>query len=132
MCRLSQLLQNGGVRITPQIKVLIKKFGDRSIPKQFRTKFIERIDDLLNPFVFGVKPPISLRKGHHQSIILDNIFSYTSEDFANDFPKFEVLFLNIWCLIHASYYDYINPRNDDLKTMINDDVIIMIAEHRTM
>ena len=121
MCRLSQLLQNRGVEITPKINVLIKKFGDRWISEQFRGKFIQRIDDLLNPFVFGVKPPISLRKGHHQSTSLDKIFSYTSKDFAKDFPKFEVLFLNIWCLIRASLYDWRNPRYNDLNTMIDDD-----------
>ena len=112
---LLQLLQECGVEITSQIKALIDKFGNRYISKQFRTKFIERIDGLLNPFVFGVKPPISLRTS------LDKIFSYTSEDFAKDFPKFEVLFLNIWCLIRASLYDWRNPIYNDLNTMIDDD-----------
>ena len=118
---LSQLLQTGGVEITPKIKALIDKFGDRLIPEQFQKKFIKRINHLLDPFVVGVKPQISLRKGHHQSIILDQIFSYTSNDFAKDFPMFEVLFLNIWCLIHASYYDYRNPRDNDLVTSVDDD-----------
>jgi hypothetical protein len=133
MCRLSQLLQKNGVEITPQIQALIDNFGDRWISKQFQGKFIQRIDDLLNPFVFGVEPPILLRKGHYQSTILDKIFSYTSEDFAKVFPKFEVLFLNIWCLIHASYYDYRNPRDGDLKTMFNDDgnIICYYYDRRT-
>ena len=130
---LSQLLQTGGVEITPKIKALIDKFGDRLIPEQFQKKFIKRINHLLDPFVVGVKPQISLRKGHHQSIILDQIFSYTSNDFAKDFPMFEVLFLNIWCLIHASYYDYRNPRDGDLKTMFNDDgnIICYYYDRRT-
>ena len=118
---LLQLLQECGVEITSQIKALIDKFGNRYISKQFLNDFIQRIDDLLNPFVVGVKPPISLRKGHHQSTSLDKIFSYTSEDFAKVFPKFEVLFLNIWCLIRASLYDWRNSRYNDLYTMIDDD-----------
>jgi hypothetical protein len=133
MCRLSQLLQTGGVEITPKIKALIKKFGNRWISKQFLDDFIQRIDDLHNKFVFGVSPPISLRKGHHQSILLGEIFSYTSEDFAKKFPKFEVLFLNIWCLIHASYYDFRNHRCGDLQTLIDDEgtIICYYYDRRT-
>ena len=83
------------------------------IPEQFQKKFIKRINHLLDPFVVGVRPKDSLRKGHHQSIILDQIFSHTSEDFAKDFPKFEVLFLKIWCLIHTSYSkDRLSTTND--------------------
>ena len=133
MCWLSQLLQTGGVEITPKIKARIDKFGNRWIPKQFQKEFIQRIDDLHNTFVFGVKPPISLRKGHYQSIILNNVFSYTSEDFAKKFPKFEVLFPNIWCLIHASYYDFRNHRCGDLQPMFDDEgtIICYYYDRRT-
>jgi hypothetical protein len=118
----SSFLQKSGVEITPKIQALIKKFGDRWIPKQFLCDFFQRIDDLEEPFVFGVKPKISLRKDHYQSrTSLDNIFSYTSKDFAEKYPKFEVLFLNIWCLIRESLCEWRCPRRNDLNTMIDDD-----------
>ena len=82
----SELLQKGGVEITPKIKTRIDMFGNRWIPKQFKKDFEQRIDNLYNLFVVGVKPPISLRKGHY--ISLDRIFSYTSKDFAEKYPKF--------------------------------------------
>ena len=119
MC-LSILLQNGGVEITPEIKALIDEFGDRWIPEQFQEDFLKRIENLLDSFVVGIKPPISLQKGPY--ISLDRIFSYTSKDFAEKYPKFEVLFLNIWCLIRASLYDCRKSWTyNELNTMMNDD-----------
>ena len=119
MC-LSILLQNGGVEITPEIKALIDEFGDRWISKQFQEDFLKRIENLLDSFVVGIKPPISLQKGPY--ISLDRIFSYTSKDFAEKYPKFEVLFLNIWCLIRASLYDCRKSWTyNELNTMMNDD-----------
>jgi hypothetical protein len=115
---LSTFLQKNGVKITPKIKALIDKFGDRWISKQFQDDFVKRIDNLFNSFVVGIKPPISLQKG----ISLLAIFSYTSKDFAEKYPKFEVLFLNIWCLIRASLYDCRNPWTyNELNTMMKDD-----------
>jgi hypothetical protein len=116
----SELLQKGGVEITPKIKTRIDKFGDRWIPEQFREDFLKRIENLLDSFVVGIKPPISLRKGPYISLL--EIFSYTSKDFAEKYPKFEVLFLNIWCLIRASrYYCRKSWTYNELNTMMNDD-----------
>ena len=120
----SKLLQNGGVEITPEIKALIDKFGDRLIPKQFQEDFLKRIENLLDSFVVGIKPQISLQKGPYISLL--EIFSYTSKDFAEKYPKFEVLFLNIWCLIRASLYDCRKSWTyNELNTMMNDNGIII-------
>jgi hypothetical protein len=58
-----QLLQNGGVEITREIQDLIGKFEDRWISKQFQEDFLERIENLVDSFVVGIQPPISLQKG---------------------------------------------------------------------
>lgn len=116
---LSSLIKNGGVEITPKIRALIEEFGDRLIPEQFIDSFMERIDHLLNRYVVGFTPKDSLRKGNYESTTLDRIFSYTSEDFAKKFPKFEVLFLKIWCLIHTSYSKERLPTTDDLRVALD-------------
>lgn len=79
---LSTLLQRHGVKITPQIQALIDKFGDRWIPKQFQEDFLKRVRLLKKTDLFG------------------NGFDYLSDEFMEKFPKFEVLFVKIWVLIH--------------------------------
>lgn len=116
---LSSFLNKSGVKITSQIQALIDKFGDRWIPKQFIDSFIERINHLLNRYVVGFTPKDSLRKGNYESTTLDRIFSYTSDDFAKKFPKFEVMFLKIWCLIHTSYSKERLPTTDDLRVALD-------------
>lgn len=94
---LSSLIKNGGVKITSQIQALIDKFGDRWIPKQFQKYFWKRVRLLKKTDLFG------------------NGFDYLSDEFMEKFPKFEVLFVKIWVLIHdiptlsivnSQYYDY--------------------------
>jgi hypothetical protein len=116
----SQLLQKNGVEITRQIQALIKKFGDRLISKQFQNDFVKRIQLLDEPILFGYKPH-ELDLPFSNMVSLDKIYCYRGSEFMEKYPKFEVLFLNIWCLIHASLYDWRNPRHDNLITMINDD-----------
>jgi hypothetical protein len=82
MLLLSSLLQKNGVIITPQIQALIDKFGDRWISKQFQKIFLERVRLLRKKKLFG--------RG----------FDYLSDEFMEKFPKFEVLFVKIWVLIH--------------------------------
>jgi hypothetical protein len=75
-------LQQNGVEITPKIQALIDKFGDRWIPKQFQNDFWKRVRLLKETNLFG--------KG----------FDYLSDEFMIKFPKFEVLFVKMWLLIH--------------------------------
>ena len=58
-----QLLQNGGVEITHEIQALNGKFEDLWISKQFQKDFLERIENLVDSFVVGIQPLISLQKG---------------------------------------------------------------------
>lgn len=94
---LSSLLQKSGVKITPQIKALIDKFGDRCISNQFRRYFWRRVRLLKKKCLFGDE------------------FDYLSDEFMKKFPEFEVLFVKIWVLIHdipihpihnSKYYEY--------------------------
>ena len=120
---LSSLLKNNGITITPKIRGLIDNFGDRLIPEQFKEDFMERTDHLLDQHIVGFTPIDSLRKGHYESTTLDRIFSYTSEDFAKKFPKFEVLFLKIWCLIHTSYSKERLPTTNDLRAALDSNCV---------
>ena len=79
---LSSFLNKSGVKITSQIQALIDKFGDRWIPKQFQKYFWKRVRLLKKTDLFG------------------NGFDYLSDEFMEKFPKFEVLFVKIWVLIH--------------------------------
>jgi hypothetical protein len=79
---LSSFLQKNGVKITPQIQALIEKFGDRWISKQFQKYFWKRVELLRKKDLFG------------------DGFDYLSAEFMEKFPKFEVLFVKIWVLIH--------------------------------
>jgi hypothetical protein len=79
---LSSFLNKIGVPITPKIQALIDKFGDRWIPKQFQEDFWKRVRLLKKTDLFG------------------NGFYYLSDEFMEKFPKFEVLFVKIWILIH--------------------------------
>lgn len=113
---LSSLLQKNGVKITPKIKALIYKFGDRwMIPKRFQKYFWKRVWLLRKKKLFG------------------NGFDYLSEEFMEKFPKFEVLFVKIWVLIHdiptlsidnSMYYDhcghtvYITITDDSVQIVI--------------
>ena len=108
---LSTLLQKNGVEITPPIQTLIDKFGDRWIPKQFQNDFVKRIQLLDEPILFGYK--------HHECdlllsnmVSLDKIYSYRGSEFMEKFPKFEMLFVKIWCWIHTRNPEY--PRRNDL------------------
>jgi len=98
---LSKFLQKSRVKITQQIQALIDKFEDRWIPKQFQKYFWKRVWFLRKKDLFG------------------DGFDYLSEKFMKKFPKFEVLFVKIWVLIHdiptfpnvhnnagSYYYDY--------------------------
>jgi hypothetical protein len=84
---------------------------------------MERTDHLLDQHVVGFKPKDSLRKGHYESTTLDRISSYTSEDFAKKFPKFEVLFLKIWSLIHTSYSKERLPTTNDLRAALDSNCV---------
>ena len=85
----SSFLQKSGVPITSQIQALIDKFGDRQIPNQFRKYFWRRVRLLKKTGLFG------------------DGFNYLSDEFMKKFPKFEVLFVKIWVLIHDISF---NPR----------------------
>jgi hypothetical protein len=153
----SQLLQNGGVEITPEIKALINKFRDRWISKQFQNNFQNRIQLLDEPLLFGFIPERvhSLGKndnGSHTSLV--NVYSYRSKDFMEKFPQFEMLFVKIWCLIHTSpdllefaqsgdlveyvkddenrenyYFYHRRAANEIVKVIINDDSVNIKIEH---
>jgi hypothetical protein len=79
---LSSFLQQSGVPINSQIQALIDKFGYRWISNQFRRYFWKRVRFLRKKDLFGDR------------------FNYLSDDFMKKFPKFEVLFVKIWVLIH--------------------------------
>ena len=91
---LSTLLQRHGVRIPPQIQALIDKFGDRWISKQFQEDFMKRIRLLKKTDLFG------------------DGFDYLSDEFMKKFPKFEVLFVKIWVLIHNISFNIDNKRGN--------------------
>jgi hypothetical protein len=78
----SSFLQKSGVPINSQIQALIDKFGDRWIPKQFQKYFWKRVRFLRKKDLFG------------------DGFDYLSDEFMKKFPKFEMLFVKIWVLIH--------------------------------
>jgi hypothetical protein len=115
----SSFLQKSGVKITPQIQALIDNFGDRWIPQQFQKYFWKRVRLLKETDLFG------------------DGFDYLSEEFVIKFPKFEVLFVKMWLLIHdiptlprvknkaKSYcYDYIG--HSVIISLKNDSVQIVI------
>jgi len=79
---LSAFFTKNRLPITPQIQALIDKFGDRWIPQQFQKYFLERVRLLRKKGLFG------------------DGFDYLSAKFMEKFPKFEVLFVKIWVLIH--------------------------------
>jgi hypothetical protein len=115
----SSFLQKSGVKITQQIQALIDNFGDRWIPKQFQKYFWKRVRLLKKTDLFG------------------DGFDYLSDEFVIKFPKFEVLFVKMWLLIHdiptlprvknkaKSYcYDYIG--HSVIISLKNDSVQIVI------
>ena len=115
----SSFLQKSGVKITSQIQALIDKFGDRLIPKKSRKYFWKRVRLLKETDLFGAG------------------FDYLSDEFVIKFPKFEVLFVKMWLLIHdiptlpsvknkaKSYcYDYLG--HSVIISLKNDSVQIVI------
>ena len=152
---LSTLLQKNGVKITPEIKALIKKFGDRKfrdrwIPKQFQNDFVKRIQLLDEPILFGYKPH-ELDLLFSNMFSLDKIYSYRGSEFMEKFPKFEILFVKIWCLIHtrnpeyhrrddlveysysSNLYFYLrNTVNEIVKVFIKDDSVEIVIEDWTL
>ena len=113
----SSFLKKCGVKITSQIQALIDKFGDRLIPQKFRRYFWRRVQFLQKKNLFG------------------DGFDYLSDEFMKKFPKFEVLFVKIWVLIHdiptlpiinsPYYHDY--HGHTVYITITDDSVQIVIA-----
>ena len=113
----SSFLKKCGVKITPKIQALIDKFGDRCISNQFRRYFWRRVRLLKKTGLFG------------------DGFDYLSDEFMKKFPKFEVLFVKIWVLIHdiptlpiinsPYYHDY--HGHTVYITITDDSVQIVIA-----
>jgi len=80
--RFSSFFTKSRFQITPKIQALIDEFGDRWIPKQFQKYFWKRVRLLRKKDLFG------------------DGFYYLSDEFKEQFPEFEVLFVKIWILIH--------------------------------
>jgi hypothetical protein len=80
--RFSSFFTKSGFPITAKIQALIDKFGDQLIPKEFQKYFWKRVRLLKKTDLFG------------------DGFDYLSYEFMEKFPKFEVLFVKIWVLIH--------------------------------
>lgn len=80
--RFSSFFTKSRFPITAKIQALIDKFGDRLIPKKSRKYFWKRVRLLKKTDLFG------------------DGFDYLSDEFMEKFPKFEVLFVKIWVLIH--------------------------------
>lgn len=91
---LSSFLNKIGVPITAKIQALIDKFGDRWISKQFQKYFWKRVRLLKKTDLFG------------------DGFDYLSDEFMEKFPKFEVLFVKIWVLIHDISFNIDNKHGN--------------------
>jgi hypothetical protein len=103
----SSFLKKCGVKITHKIQALIDKFGDRWIPQQFQKYFWRRVRLLKKTGLFG------------------DGFDYLSDEFMKKFPKFEVLFVKIWVLIHDISFNI----DTDSKPIMNEYTYNMECGH---
>jgi hypothetical protein len=94
--------------ITAKIQALIDKFGDIWISKQFQKYFWKRVRLLKKTDLFG------------------DGFDYLSDEFMKKFPKFEVLFVKIWVLIHNISFNIDNKRGNPV---LNEYTYIMKCGH---
>lgn len=132
---LSTLLQQHGVKITPQIQDLINKFGDPQISDHEKEDFVERIKSLCGyrTNLFGV---------HDRDDFTYDPYKYATLKFAIRFPKFEMLFVEIWILmnpekVRPSYdrndmveYYYYQHRQSSVEITINDDSVKIVIPNR--
>ncbi len=141
---LSTLFQLHGVRITLKIQALIKKFGDRDISEEFQEDFLKRIESLRGTDLFGV---YDFDKCNHStnfwsSVPSYNKYEYETLEFAQKFPEFERLFVEIWILMNSekvrpSYdrndiveYYYYQHRTRSVEITINQDSVKIVIPDR--
>lgn len=127
------LLQQNGVEITPQIQALISKFGNRCIPKQFQKDFVKRVESLLVNNLFGVYDFDACDNSTNLWECCSNSYNryeYATLKFAEKFPKFDRLFVEIWILMNPGklslYYDQEDRFNHYYYRHFNGKVMITI------
>ena len=91
---LSSFLTKSRFPTTAKIQALINKFGDIWISKRFQKYFWKRVRLLKKTDLFG------------------DGFDYLSAEFMEKFPKFEVLFVKIWVLIHDISFNIDNKHGN--------------------
>jgi hypothetical protein len=132
---LSTLLQQYRVKITPPIQALIDKFENPEISHHEKKYFVERIKSLCgySTNLFGV---------HDTGDFTYYPYKYATLEFAIRFPKFEMLFVEIWILmnpvkVRPSYdrndmveYYYYQHRSSSVEITINDDSVKIVIPNR--
>ena len=110
------LLQQYGVKITPSIQTLVDKFGNPEISHHEKEDFVKRIESLCgySTNLFGV---------HDTNDFTYYPYKYATLEFAIRFPKFEMLFVEIWILMNA---EKVRPSYDR-----NERVEYYYYQHRT-
>jgi hypothetical protein len=137
---LSSFFTKSRFPITAKIQALIEKVKDREISQEFQEDFLKRIEYLHQTNLFGVydfdTPDDSTNLW--SSVPPYEPYKYATLEFAQKFPEFERLFVEIWILMNSekvqpSYdrnnifeYYYYQHRTTSVQITIDDSVKIEI------
>ena len=115
--RILYFFRHCGIQITPEIENLVKQLGNPPISNK---ELLERIRLLNEPDLFT-----------DDDDELD--FEYKSAKFANGYPHFEKLFIQIWIQIHniklymneTSTYVYVNREMNEINIIYSSNEIFV-------